>query len=57
MLADLDGIIQEKVNKTNWRVYLLEEMFNWVNTLNNEVEQEDNDCCFDEIFKVAVYEN
>ncbi len=44
--VEIDSIIQEKMNNANIRVCVKEKMMNWVDSLDTEIEVEDDGCCF-----------
>lgn len=46
--------IREKVNNTNWRVYIAEEMLNWVDPIGKGMESDDNNHFFGDYFPVSL---
>ncbi len=50
-------VLWEKVNNTEWKVYVEEEMLNWVDPLDKEVESEVDNLCYVEHFPESIFNN
>ncbi len=58
MSTEIDGIIRQNVNNANWRVYVEEEMLNWMDPLDEDVESEQKEeHDFGEPFPVTIDDN
>ncbi len=43
MSAEMDGVTRQKINNKNWQVYVLEDLSNWVDPLDKDVEPENEE--------------
>ncbi len=54
MSADIYGMIREKVNNSDWWFCVAELMFNWVDSLDKEIESDDDWPSANSHFPVAI---